>query len=438
MEFLSTISTSDITEAGAVREYRSISGGNSFDGSANGAAAFLPAPVLSGVAVTPESAMTFAAYFACVNVLSTDLASLDMSVRKRLRRGGRVTLHRDIRHDLVYCCPNKNTTPMGFYGSLYSHRFNWGNGYSEIIRRGGMPVELHLHSPRPLDTWPEKSKTGSLWYQVDGGKRQVRAEDMIHLAGLGFNGLTGFSVCALARQAIGYGLAAEQFGAAFYGNASTPRGALKVPKNLTPEMIRNMRESYASVHAGTENAHRLLILEEGVEFQPMAISPEDAQYLATRQFQVIEMCRLFRVPPHKIMDYSQAGSAYRALEESNLDYVLTTLGPESKRMRQETDRKFFTRQERLAGLHTANDFSEYLAGSKATRMAYYAARLAAGSITPDMIAEVEGDEPVDSPGGKRYYLSNGLHPLDDVPEATPEEPAAAAPDTPEVLEGNAA
>ena len=139
---------------------------------------------------------------------------------------------------------------------------------------------------------------------------------MIYIAGLGWNGIVGYS--AITLDAPGRRLRHRHGAirrAAFYGNAATPRGALKVAKKMTPEGMKYLRESVAAVHADTANAHRLMVFEEGVEFQPFSISPDDAQYLDARKFQVLEMCRIFRVPPHKIMDYSNAGSAYRALEE---------------------------------------------------------------------------------------------------------------------------
>ena len=384
--------------------------GSGYPGGSFGMTASLPAPVLSGIAVTAETALTAPAVWACINVLATDAAKLPLQVKREKSGGGRVLVKNDPRYNLVYCEPNKNTTSMRFRQALYGHRHGWGNGYAEIVRRNGLPVELHLHSPRPMDTWPEKSKSGTVWYQVDGGRRQVRGEDMIHVAGFGWNGLVGYSAIAMHRQAVGYSLAVQQFGAAFYGNAATPRGALKLKKNLNPEGLRNLRESFNSVHQDTTNAHRLLILEEGTEYEQISVDPHDAEYVATMQFLVIEICRIFRVPPHKVMDFSQAGSAYRALEETNLDFFISTLMPELEGVEQEFNRKLFTSRERAHGLHVAHDLSALLRGDMKGRMAYLRGRLEAGSITPDQISEREGDGPV--PGGKRYYLTKGLVPLD--------------------------
>lgn len=412
-------------------------GGTGFGGATYGVSAGLPAPVLSGVAVTPESALSFTAFFACVNVRATDLAALPLEVKRRRRQGGRVAVPRDPRYNLLFCEPNRNVSSIRFRQALYGHRLCWGNGYAEIERtRDGMPAALHLHSPRPMDTWPERSKGGNLWYQVDGGRRQVRGEDMVHVAGMGFNGTVGYSVVAFHRQAIGYGLAVEQYGAAFYGNAATPRGALKVKTRLTEEAKKNLRESVAAVHADTTNAHRLMVLEEGTEFQPFSVSPEDAQYILVRAFQAIEMCRICRVPPPRIQDYTGVAGVYKAFEDLINDYISSTLGPDAEDVEQELNRKLFTARERAHGLHVAHDFRALMRGNMAARMAYLEKRFNTGSINSDEIREGEGDNPIEGGLGKRYFVSKGLIPLDKLddepaaepapgpePEPTPEPPA---------------
>ena len=388
--------------------------GTSGIGGANfGVGASLPAPVLSGVAVTPETSLTFPAVFACIMVLSTDLASIPFEVKRKLRTGGKVPVPGDRRYNLTYCEPNKNCTAQRFFTSLYGHRFGWGNGYGEIKRDySGMPTEVLLHSPRPSDTWPEKSKSGALWYQVDSGRRQVRGEDMVHLAGFGFNGLTGYSPIALHRQGIGYGMALEQHGAAFFGNASVPKGALKVQKKLSPEAKKNLRESFDSVHQGSQNAHRMMVLEEGMEWQGFSISNQDAEYILSRQFQVVEICRIFRVPPPIIMDFLGISGVYKAFGDTIQHYVQFSLRPEVRSTEQEFDRKFFTTRERAHGLHTRHDMKELMRGNTSERLAYLKGRFETGSITPDEIREMEGDNPSSDPNSKRFYINKGYVPLD--------------------------
>jgi HK97 family phage portal protein len=395
------------------RDFGGYASGPSF-----GMGATLPAPVLSGVAVTPETALTFTAYFAALNARSGDLAALPRYVKREKADGSKVRVRNDPRYNLVYCEPNVKTTAKRFFHALYAHKLGYGNGYAEIKRLKGMPVELLLHSPRDNDTWPEISKkSGMLWYQVDGGRRQIRGEDMIHLADLGWNGLKGFSVVTLHRQAIGYGLATEQFGAAFYGNAMTPRGVLKFKKSLSPEALRNLRESYSFIHQDTTNAHRLLLLEEDAEYVPMSVTPRDAEYLATRQFEAVEMCRILQVPPPRIMDYTGVTGVYKAFQDLIDSYIMFTLGPDAEGVEQEFNRKLFTARERAHGLHVCHDFKALMKGNHAVRMAYLKGRFETGSITPDEIRLSEGDNPTDTVNGKRFYLSKSYLPLDKADDA---------------------
>ena len=367
-------------------------GGGAVGGTTFSVGSSLPAPVLSGVSVTPETALTFTAWFACLNALSTDLATVPCGV-ERFRPGkGRNEVPTDARHDLLYCEPNKNMGAAEFRRTVYSHRFGWGNGYGKIIRRNGWPVEIQLQSPRDTDTWPVLDKKGSVWYQTEGGRGPtIRDEDMLHLKGLGWSGLRGFSLVAMHRQGIGYGMAMEQQGSSFYGNACVPRGAIKIQRKLTDEGRKNLRESYALVHSDTTNANRLLILEQGTEYQALSVDPKDAEYIAGRKFQVEEMCRICQVPPPRIMDFSATTSVYKALSDMIQQYISFTLAPETVFTQSEFDRKLFTSRERAHGLRSYHDFSALMKADPVTRMSYLEKRFGLGSITRDEIREGEGD-----------------------------------------------
>jgi HK97 family phage portal protein len=393
-------------------------------GSSAGSSAFLPAPVLSGVAVTPETALTFAAVFAAINVLASDTASLPLEVVRR-RAGGRAPVTSHPATEVLGSAPNDDTTPFRYFQACMGHVLGWGNSYSEIERdAGGYPVALHILSPRPADTWPVRTKGGVLQYAADGGRRTVAAEDVLHLAGLSWDGLIGYSPVALQRQTMGLGIAQVEFGAAFYGNGTSPRGALKVARRLSPEGKRNLRESWEGVHSQTVNAHRLAILEEGTEWQNISISPVDAEYLESRRFQVIEVARIYRIPPHKIGDYSQAHLAN--VEASNIDYLNTSLMCWLVMIQQELNRKFFTRRERAHGLRITHDLTALLRGDMQARANYYKTRFDIASLTPDEIREREGDNPYPGEVGNTAYRPLNLAPLG----APPPPPAPETPEAP--------
>lgn len=391
-----------------------------------GVGVFLPPPVLSGIAVTPETALTFAAAYACINTIATDCSTLTLNVHRRLPGGGVRLELGDARQELVCTDPDGETTAQRFRQALFGHVLGWGNGYAEVERfNGGDPAALHILSPRPTDTRPSRTPiTKQLFYELDGGRRSLPPENILHVAGLGWDGLVGYSPIAFNRQAVGLGIAQEQFGAALYGNASSPKGALKYPGKLTKEAMQRLRESWESVHQGTVNAHRLAILEQGMEWQNISINPQDAEYLAGRAFQVLEMCRIFRVPPHKIGDYSHAHLTN--IEESNIDYTATTLRPWLVALEQEWTRKLFSRAERRAGLHVEHDMGDLLRGNMAARAAYYGGLFQKAAISPNEIRAREGLNPI--PGGDQYFIPvNNLAPLGSPQQMSPTVKPAAAP-----------
>ncbi len=390
-----------------------------------GMGAFLPPPVMSGISVTPETALTFTAYFAGVNNLSTDIASLPLEVWKT-GRSGRKRVPTDPRYDIVYCEPNEDTTSIRFRTAQMGHVISWGNSYSEIERWGnGDPAALHLLSPKPQDTRPVRSRSGKLFFLTEGGRGPtLRAEDVLHVAGMGWDGMVGYSVVAMGRQAIGLGIAAEQFGASFFGNGSTPRGVLEKDGKLSSEAMERLRENWERVHQGTVNANRIAILEEGLKWKATDVPPEDAQFLETRKFQVLEIARLLNMPPNKLGDYSESHLAN--LEEANLDYLNCTLRPWLIAVEQEYNRKLFSRDERRRGLHVRHDRSELMRGNTQSRTMRNQAMRNGGALNSDEWREDEGMNPLADGRGKVYVMQGQYRPIDQLGDGSP-SPALPAP-----------
>ncbi len=395
----------------------------------SGMTAFLPSPVMSGIAVTPETALTFTANFAAINVLSTDIASFPFEVCRKLSTGGHKPILTDPRYDIVCWEPNEDTTSIRYRAAQMGHVLSWGNSYSEIERLGnGMPAALHLLSPRPSETRPDRTKSGALVYLTDGGRGPtLPAEDVIHIGGLGWDGLVGYSPVAMARQAIGLGLAAEQFGAAFFGNGSTPKGALKTPNKMSPEAMQRLRTQWEAVHQGTVNSNRVAILEQGLEWQGISVSPEDAQFLLTRKFQVLEIARLYNLPPHKLGDYEHAHFAN--IEEANLDYLNTTLRRWLVAIEQEYNRKFFTVGERRRGLHVRHDMSVLMRANMAARTVRNQAMRNGGALSADDWRAEEGLNPIGPDKGGDLYVMQGQYvPLDMIGKEAPVAPLVGVPE----------
>lgn len=393
-----------------------------------GMGAFLPAPVMSGIAVTPETSLTLTAVYSAINVLSTDVASLPLEVATRLPGGGHQPVTDDPRYNLVYCEPNEDTTSIRYRTAAMGHVLGWGNSYSRIerLRDGYTPGALKLLSPRPTDTRPERTRDGRLVYTTEGGRGPtLLAEDVIHIAGLGWDGLIGYSPIAFARQAVGLGIAAEQFGAAFFGNGTTPGGFLKKPTKMTPDAMARLRDQWERVHQGTINAHRTVVLEEGLTWEKMTVDPEAAQFLESRKFQVLEIARIFNLPPHKIGDYSQSHRAN--VEESNLDYLITTLRPWLVTIEQELNKKLFTSDERREGLHVVHNMDDLLRGNTQARTQKNESMRRAGVISADEWRQSEGLNPIGpEKGGDLYLVQSQNVPLADTGRATPTPPQIGA------------
>lgn len=393
----------DFFRAQKVRTFmRSIAGGGGY----------VPAsPVLSGTFITPESALGLAAVYCAINVISRDVACLPRNVLRRLPDGGRVIDWQHPVQRLVHRRPNDRSTACRYFQAKMAHTLGRGNGYSEIVRDNdtGRPIALDLL--HPAKTQAKFNEAGDLFYELDNRKR-LAPDNVLHFAGLGFNGVTGFSPVTLNRQTVGLTMAAEQFGAAFFGNSAVPKGLLKYPKRLTQQAIDNLRRTFNQVHQGPQSASNLGILEEGTDWVNTQISPEDSQFILTRQFQVIDIARIFSIPPHKIGDYSQSHLAN--VEEANLDYIATTIYGWVVMMEQELTEKLLFEEEQ-ATHEIVVDMSALMRGNVAARIAYYQGLRNMGAISADEIRLREGLNPLgDEQGGNLVLVQGQYIPLNQV------------------------
>ncbi len=396
---------------GLGRESRDING-QSWQGFA------LNAPVLSGVLVTPQTALTLTAVYCAINIIASDVANLPRYLYRRQKSGGKVIDTSKEVNDLVHFAPNGEMPAFFHYQAAMGHVLGWGNSYSEIKRDyGGNPTGLYLLHPgttKPKRT--EKSK--ALYYEDEATGKTFAPENILHIRGLGFDGLKGYSPVTLARQAVGLGIAAEEFGAALFGNGAIPKGLLKTPKRLTETAAKNLRESFERVHQGTKGAHRVAVLEEGADWVDTQINPDDAQFLATRQFQVLEVCRIFNLPPHKLADYSKTN--YSTVEQANIAYLTNTLSIWLAAIEAESNFKLLTAKDRKKWV-VEHDVSRLLRAAIDTRIRYFESRYRMGSITPNEIRLKEGENPFPPElGGDRPMVQAQMVPLEQAEQATDE------------------
>lgn len=286
----------------------------------------------TGQNVNETTAMQMSAVYACVRIIAEAIAQIPLNVYRFTEDGGK---EKDPRHPLYFLLhdePNPEMTSFIFRETLMSHLLLWGNAYAQIIRNGmGEVVGLYPLMPDRMEV--DRDEEGNLVYTYtkyfDEAVARHRYEQIklpayqvLHIPGLGYDGLIGYSPIAMARNAIGMSMAAEDFGATFFANGATPGGVLEHPGIVKdPERLR---ESWHAQFSG-KNSHNIAVLEEGMTFKPMSIPPEEAQFLETRKFQIDEIARIFRVPPHMVGDLEK--SSFSNIEQQSLEFVKYTVGP---------------------------------------------------------------------------------------------------------------
>jgi len=296
----------------------------------------------------------------------------------------------------------------------------WGNGYAEIERdERGRPVALW-----PVEPWrvePGHDESGDVSYEVNNpsGKNNVfKARDMFHIKGMSADGLRGYSVIAIAREVIGLGIATERYGASFFGNSSRPAGVIEHTGHLKPEALKRFRESWEAVHGGSGNASKTAILEDGLTFKAIGIPPEDAQFLETRRFQIDEIARIFRIPPHLLGSLERA--TFSNISEQNVEWSRSII-PWAKRWEQESTRKLLGR----ATLFTKMNLDTLLRGDIKTRYEAYRVGRQWGWLSANDILRMEDMNPIGKDGDQYLVPMNMTTP--ELIEEPPEPPPAPVP-----------
>ena len=298
-----------------------------------------------------------------------------------------------------------------------THLLLWGNAYSQIIRNGkGEVVALYPLMPDRMKV--DRDEHGRLYYEytvydtddVDGRKgtdkvgRTVRLQphDVLHIPGLGFDGLVGYSPIAMAKNAIGLAIATEEYGSKFFANGAAPSGVLEHPGTIKDPS--KVRESWQATFGGSGNANKIAVLEEGMKYTPISISPEQAQFLETRKFQIDEIARIFRVPPHMIGDLEK--SSFNNIEQQSLEFVKYTLDPWVSRWEQAMVRALLTPDEKKRYFFKFN-VDGLLRGDYQSRMNGYATARQNGWMSANDIRELENLDRIPAEQGGDLYLING-------------------------------
>ena len=373
---------------------------------------FLFGGTTSGKAVNERTAMQTSAVYACVRILAESVAGLPLHVYERTANGSKSTKPSHPLYRLLHDEPNREMTSFVFRETLMSHLLLWGNAYAQIIRDGrGFPIALYPLLPDRMAV--DRNESGELvyTYQSDKGQVKLRRENVLHIPGLGFDGLIGYSPIAMAKNAVGLALATEDYGAAFFANGANPGGVLEHPGVIKPEQADRLRESWQSQFGGA-NAHKVAVLEEGLKFHQMSIPPEQAQFLETRKFQINEIARIFRVPPHMVGDLEK--SSFSNIEQQSLEFVKYTLDPWVVRWEQSLQQVLILPSEK-ATIFIKFNLDGLLRGDYQSRMQGYSTGIQNGFMS---VNDVRGLEDMNlltaEEGGDLHFVNGNMVKLADV------------------------
>ena len=372
----------------------------------------------SGKAVTERSAMQMTAVYSCVRILAEAVAGLPLNLYRYTEDGGKEKAIDHPLYLLLHDEPNPEMTSFVFRETLMTHLLLWGNAYAQVIRNGkGEVVALYPLMPNKMTV--DRDERGQLYYSYHRSNDEavrskdqtviLRPSDVLHIPGLGFDGLVGYSPIAMAKNAIGMAIACEEYGAKFFANGAAPGGVLEHPGTIKDP--QRVRESWQSTFGGSGNANKIAVLEEGMKYTPIGISPEQAQFLETRKFQINEIARIFRVPPHMVGDLEK--SSFSNIEQQSLEFVKYTLDPWVTRWEQSIQRSLLTQEEKATYFVKFN-LEGLLRGDYQSRMNGYATARQNGWMSANDIRELENLDRIPAEEGGDLYLINGnMLPLKD-------------------------
>lgn len=397
---------------------------------------------MAGVVITPDTAVTISAVWACLRYLSQTVAVLPWHVMRDGDKGAEIQKRHPIDW-LLYKRPNPEWSSFQFRETLTHWALRWGNGYAEIE-----PDQLD----RPYALWPIhpervlvcRSETdgystrgdlipaGELYYEVNNGTAAqvaISAKRMFHIRGFG-EGPVGVNVISYASQSLGWARAAQLFGATYFGNGMNAAGIVTLKNKIDVPGFKRLKEELNDLYKGVRNSHKTAILEKDATWQSISTNPQSSQLIETHQYLVEEVCRWFGVPPHKIAHLLHA--TFTNIEKQGVEVVTDSISPWVTRFEDEADYKLFGQNR--TGLYTKMNMRALMRGDPASRSIYYKNMWALGAYSPNRILELEDENTIGKAGDlhvvqKQYVsleqIANPPKPPKQVaPPAPPSDPNA--------------
>jgi HK97 family phage portal protein len=375
---------------------------------------------LAGVTITPDTAVQVSTVWACLNYVSQTVAVLPWHVKMDGPNGPEIQTSNKLNY-LLWKRPSKEWSSFQFRETLTHWALRWGNGYAEIERdQIGRPFAMWpIHPERvrvcratdsEVDAYGTAIEPGDLYYEIfngvgiydtgGGANITLAASNMFHVRGFG-EGPVGVNVINYASQSIGWARAAQLFGATFFGNGLNPSGVVQNKKPLKPEGLKRQKAEFDQLYKGPSNSNKTAFLDNDAEWKPIGFNARDAQLIELHQFLVEDICRWFRVPPHKVQHLLRA--TFTNIESQGIEVVQDTISPWVKRFEDEAEYKLFGQNRQ--NLYAKIDMRGLMRGDMAARIAYYKDMVAIGAYSPNRVNELE-DENTIGPDGDIHVMQN--------------------------------
>lgn len=372
----------------------------------------------SGTAVSEFSAMQLAVVWACIKILSEDSASLPLDLFRRRKSGpGKDKATDDDRYFIMHDRWNPEMTAMSGRETFASHLLSWGNGYAEKETMGGRINRLVALWPiTPNRVTVKRNEKKQLIYQVSMAGTSLPSvilpkERVLHTPGLSWNGLVGYSPIGAAREAIGLGMALEEFSERYFGDGLHP-GAVITHENPIRD-IKATREAFNEVYSGLGKAHRLMLLESGMKFEKVGIPLKDSQFIESRKFQAVEIgTKIYRLPPQMYGEFDKA-STYASAEQFSLDYVTKTLRPWLVRLEQSFNMALLDPSE-YGEYFFEHNMEGLIRGDILTRYQAYVLAKRNGIVNADEVRDKENYNPIPDGLGQEWIVEKNMIGLSDL------------------------
>lgn len=378
--------------------------GQSVNNSVSSAQEFSFGTAASGKSVTENTAIQLSAVYACVRVLAETIASLPLNVYMDDGKGGSVIAGDHPLQHLLHDSPNDEMTSFAWREQMMTQILLRGNSYSQIVRSGKKEI-LSIYPLMSADMDVDRDSSGQLIYTYtlsNGSRIALDRQEILHIPGLGFDGIMGYSPVALMRTTMGLTMAAEEYGSKVFANSATPSGVITHPLHLKD--VEKLKKTWNAAYGGSANAGKVAVLEEGMKFERIAMPNSEAQFIETRKFQVNEICRIYRVPPHMIGDLEHA--TFSNIEHEAINFAVHTIRPWLVRIEQTINKELFPADDN--GKYFAKfNMDGLMRGDYKSRMEGYAIARQNGWMCADDIRAMENMNPIGEENGGNLYLVNG-------------------------------